>query len=419
MTARKKSTKVAKKKPTRRAPARAAPKKRKAGPRVVRCSSLLYASRCHAAIAQEEEVREQFSIPAQISSEASRLGVAYHDLQAFSQKRGYESAREQIQPIARKHGADARELGWLWSRLRVDSSVDFFDAIHVEEKLSARVAPGLMLEGTPDLVRLYNKKRALDVTDWKSGRLAISDDPDAYDHDQVISYAVLAAAENMDVGTARAIVYPVRLGDRPTIYAMDAKALAAETERIFKLVETVDAQRSLKPTDRDYGLGDHCRWCDGRRTCPAYRKDMEAAVALVNYVEAHGKGSKAKNDEQKALVQRKVEEAVSVNPLAAFTYMRLAGRLKDALKEALKHDAEFWGSFDTEDGKYLGLNEYKAPATLTADFARQQIVQVLNTRLGNQLEGAELSSIVDEIVELLSDRPLMDRQRFGHWKKKD
>jgi hypothetical protein len=394
-------------------------RKTKTGPRVVRCSSLLYGARCTAAVAQEEEVRKQFSIPARISNEGSRLGVAYHALQAYSQKHGYERAREEIETFARNHGADARELGWLWSRLRVDSPVEYFDKILVEESVSVTIQPGLVLEGTPDLQRLYNKGKSLDVVDWKSGRLAISDDPDAYGHDQVISYVVAAVMTQGEasIQTARAIIYPVRLGDKPTIYSLDSKAYAKEAERILKLAQDMDAQRNLDPVDREYGTGPHCRYCDGRRTCPAYRKDMEAAYAFVDLPVATGKGARAKNAKRKGLIEAKVGEAVAQQPLRAYGFYRLAGELHESLKSALRHDVEFWGSIDTDDGKWLGLKPYRAPATLTADYAREVLVRVLTQRLTKKLAGEQLTDIIDEIDGELRNRPMLDRERFGHYKK--
>lgn len=399
--------------------------RKKAGPRVVRSSSLLAGARCLASVAQTEEVERKHGLPSEVSNEGSRLGVAYHELQAFAAKHGYEKASMEMQRIARKHGADLRELGWLWSRLRIDCTADYFDEIVAEEKLRMEVAPGLVLEGTPDLVRVYNGYRSLDVIDWKSGRLAISDDPDAYGHDQVISYVIMAVQSDFarakgDTGkieNARALVYPVRLGDRPTIYQMDAQSFRSETERILRLVIDIDRQRTIDAASRSYGLGNHCRYCDGRMTCPAYRKHMNAAVQLVDIPRTTGKGSKKAEQERKAEIERRVGEEVATFPMRAFTYMRLAGEVHTALKDALKHDAEFWGPIDTQDGKYLGFMEYQAPASLTTKYVHSVVHEVLSTRLSSVISGPQLDSILDEINERISSRPLLDRQRFGHHRK--
>jgi hypothetical protein len=165
--------------------------------------------------------------------------------------------------------------------------------------------------------------------------------------------------------------------------AFNAVEIKAEYEEVAQLMESVALQESLLINERVYRTGDHCRYCEGRAICPAFRKDAQIALMVatdlkpdMSTVSITKKGTPNKNElaraRQVALV-RQVSDLLVTQPDKAWTARTVAGSLKDALDAAFKEHIRFYGAVECVDGDIIDIIESARTPTLNIDHVLEAL----------------------------------------------
>ena len=388
--------------------------------RNLRPSKLPLARVCRAAPATEEDSTIALALPANTSSVPADLGAAFHECVAQESARERVVTLEDVDAIASRFGVPKMDLRWLWSRV-VGRTEDLRGSTRVwtEQAIAIRVNDELEISGTLDRAILVGTM--LTVDDWKSGWLAAREAIQADEHDQLLAYAVGAfmqlRREKVKIERIRARIIPVRLGFSPRTAVFTVQELQLVYKRLLELALEADAQRFKALADRDYTVGEHCKFCTGRAICPAYQREMLLALAIVeppadvdlSKIPLTRKGEPNKKEiarVRREMVAERVRELVSKHPLRAYELKALAHRLDEDIAEALKANVGFYGEIDCGDGTVLQIRPFRSRGAITEDAIR-----FAASTLGYDAEQVEL------LIEAVRARPQLDGERFGRYKR--
>ena len=185
------------------------------------------------------------------------------------------------------------------------------------------------MQGTADVVGLTAD--AVVVIDWKTGW---ADHAPAREHKQLLWYAI-AAAETHKRREAIVAIGRVRddggiWTDIATLDCFDLDAAAAEIDEIIRRANQANAGDKVT-------TGEHCKYCPAFANCPA----TKAVVGLL------------------AVDARMIDEEVRLdltpaNAARAWDRIKLAERVIDDAKAALKTFAETVGPFELPNGNVVG-----------------------------------------------------------------
>ena len=185
------------------------------------------------------------------------------------------------------------------------------------------------MTGTADVVGLTDS--AVVVIDWKTGW---ADQAPAREHRQLLWYAIAAAEKH---GMREAIISITRIRDDgrvwtdiATLDCFDLDAAAADIDEVIRRANQANAGDKVT-------TGDHCKYCPAFANCPA----TKAVVGLL------------------ATDPRMVDEEVRLdltpsNAARAWDRIKLAERVIDDAKVALKTFAETVGPFTLDNGNVVG-----------------------------------------------------------------
>lgn len=183
--------------------------------------------------------------------------------------------------------------------------------------------------GTTDVLGLTDV--AVVLGDWKTGWTS---QPPAREHKQLLWYAIAAAEA---YGKREAIVFIGGIRDDgrvwidiATLDCFDLDAAAAEIDEIIRRANQANAGDKVT-------TGEHCKYCPAFANCPA----TKAVVGLL------------------AVDPRMIDEEVRIdltpaNAARAWDRIKLAERVIDDAKAALKTFAETVGPFDLANGNVVG-----------------------------------------------------------------
>ena len=349
-----------------------------------RVSSLTRLARCQSADITAKEAHRELGIPLELESQESVLGTAYHKLAERWQK-GETVTVDEVCQYAYKAGVDKEDLIYLWGTLSQDS-FERAPIMAVEELL---VDEALGLSQHPDLVRFWPERKLLRVDDWKTGRL----EDDARSNAQIRTYCALEwkkYSTQLDMEGApayepiqRVVGNLIYLRSSSSTVEFNAKEIAEEYEGVAQLMESVTLQESLPINERAYRTGDHCRYCEGRAICPAFRKDAQIALMItmdlkpdMSTVPMTRKGTpnkvKLASARQAALVA-KCTNLLETQPDKAWSARTVAGSLKDALQQAFKDHIEFYGPLECVDGNIIDIHEGMRTPLLNVDHVLEAL----------------------------------------------
>ena len=325
-----------------------------------RVSSLTRLARCTAADITSEDAHRALDIPLEHESQETVLGTAYHKL-AERWQLGETVTLEQVIELAYRSGVEKDDLLYLWSTLS-QASFERAPVMAVEEPL---IDEALGLSGHPDLQRLWPERRLLVVDDWKTGRVT----DDARANAQIRTYCAMSAWKYKAQGYEldRVVGNLIYLRSSSSQVEFNPEEIAEEYAGVAQLMKEVTAQEALPINERAFRTGDHCRYCEGRAICPAFRKDAQIALMVatnlkpdMSTVSMTQKGTPNKNElaraKQVALV-RQVSDLLATQPDKAWTARTVAASLKGALDDALKEHIRFYGSVECVDGDIIDLTE--------------------------------------------------------------
>lgn len=348
---------------------------------IIRISRLTRGARCAASLATCEDAYAT-GVPREVSSDASMLGRAYHRLQQH-QAEGEEVGPVLLARVASLQSVDLEALTWLWKRTPREQLEPTWS--RAEWTLEYPLREGWTLRGTCDLARYWEPAGYLEVIDWKTGRL---DEGAAHENAQLRAYAALAAdyvqrVEQKPVKRVRCVLHYVRDLGEPDAYETNdagAKVLLDET---LALAERLIDQHALRPADREYRVGEHCRWLDCRRICPAYRAEVLHALNVL------GTGT-----------------LTTANAVSVHERVKLIEKIVEGVGKGLKELVEIMGPIEADDGRIL-------------EFRPQQRRPPVNLEMIREAAQAEhiVPPLIDKLVERLENRERREVQVFSLYKK--
>lgn len=384
--------------------------------RRIRCSSLNVAQECLAALATSEDAIEVLELPPNVDTPLSRLGTAFHQVSAIATA-GVMMDSDKVKEVARQYGVDLQELHWLWGRAEIAMGAP--DRVWVEEPLTIVVHEGLVITGTLDRAGYYEAVQTLVVDDWKTGRLAAQDDPDAPGHAQLLAYGTGFVRRLQNEGfTIKRLICRLMLvrNRKSTTVTLDEHGIEEEHLATMELATKADLQRHEALISREFCVGKHCQYCRGRGICPAYREQMIQALALYDPPEIDSslvpltkKGQPDKRELAKLAkveIQKRVEAMVRKNPERAFNVRVLANRLHEGLDVALKEYVRFMGPTAAGPDHVLEFRDYDTRGQVT----REVVVEAAKFM---EIPAGELEKLLDGI----DNRPKVPGERFGRYKK--
>ena len=225
---------------------------------ILRCSSMPRILKCPAsAVAPDIEIEGDRAV--------AMIGRAAHEALAAHVRGGAPD----FDAIARKHGAERDTFAPLYyvGRRIWDERKSAIAIIAVEQKMAAEILPGVILQGTGDIIARAVREEVptIVVWDWKSGAIA--------DHrDQIISYAWLASRE-----------WPTERVKGVLCWLRDQLADIDDIgmDELEKLPERI--REALDHPDRFCPGPQQCQYCPRRFDCPArtalVRQSVESLTA--------------------------------------------------------------------------------------------------------------------------------------------
>lgn len=386
-------------------PAKAAKPKRARKPRRVRASALTDAGHCLGSIATQEDARKGLGIAeADVSGTAARLGQAFHKLTEMRNVDG-----NTVSLVAAAYGVRMEDLWFLWSRVDTDHRAGNPDEVFVERELSMLIGEegGRQVELTGRSDRSRRFGTALEVDDWKTGYLiARGEDDDAESHAQLHAYMLLEVEDarvrevKLTKVVGRLLIVRTR---RVETFEASAGRFKAMRHSVVKLALDADAQRDLELGQRTYTVGDHCRHCDGRAICPAFRSGLNATLAPL--LQAPDEGVKP----DVALVDAAVT-LVSEQPERAWFLRDMSSRIREALDTAIRQRVEWVGPIPCGDGREIRVSEYDREASLSEGLIREALAS-------SSLDADQQKEVID-VIKLTQAANTRAVQRLGKYKVK-
>jgi len=142
---------------------------------------------------------------------------------------------------------------------------DVIEGAEVEAELVTELAPGTVLTGHIDVLKIDHEKGKAVFLDWKTGRV------DRDYRAQLQSYALLVLACNPELKSCMGSIVWLREGDVES-YGFDQADAAAFTQTLVKAVRW---------EDRTYRPGPHCAHCIRSHDCPAVVAMVKRDVAML------------------------------------------------------------------------------------------------------------------------------------------
>ncbi len=363
----------------------------------IRASKLPLASICPAALATIDDVNKQWKIPLDVSGEPAALGRAYHEIAALGVETGVEPADLVLQ-VAEARKVDADELARL-VRIkppRVDMGSPTW--VVAEHQIAQQLASGGLLTGTLDLAIYWKEAAFLEVHDYKTGWLAVLDEDDAPDNDQLKAYASVMAmqvqAGGERVERVHGSLIKVRAGrEEEDYFEWTGDRIEKEWRAICELADNTLLQFQTPPEHRSYRVGQHCRHNICRRNCVAYRHDMDTAVSLVT--------------DGELLIT--TENAPDI-----YEKRKLLSKVVKDLDTALKDTVEIMGPIE-KGAKVLEFRESERKATPNVTDFERALWDILNYT--NAVPKEMRTELVDAVLARAADKKPIQAKRFGLYKK--
>lgn len=206
--------------------------------------------------------------------EAATLGTAAHVVLAKLVTDGLKAAEIAAHATASRLGVDADQL-IDWARGIEWAPPGGTSLVYAEHPVALDLGE-TQITGTADVVIFDPEEGLVEVVDWKTGS---PDYASASQWRQLEVYGLAAAQEIGAKNVVLSLCY-VQLGSD----GWSVRTLSDPTDTLSALDEIARKamlQESLPPGERDYSVGDHCRFCPGRATCPALGADLRAFAALI------------------------------------------------------------------------------------------------------------------------------------------
>lgn len=365
--------------------------------RHIRASKLPLASICPAALATIDEVNKQWKIPLDVSGEPAALGRAYHEIAEKATTTNVMPADLVLQ-VAQARKVDAEELARLVRIKPPRTDMGKPTWVVAEHQIGQQLASGGILTGTLDLAIYWKEAAFLEVHDYKTGWLAVLDEADAPDNDQLKAYASVMAmqvqAGGERVERVHGSLIKVRAGrEEEDYFEWTGDRIEQEWRAICHLADQTLLQFQTPPEHRSYRVGAHCRHEICRRNCVAYRHEMDTAVSLV----------------QKGELLITTENAPEI-----YEKRKLLSKVVKDLDTALKETVEIMGPI-TRGAKVLEFRENQQKSTPNITDFERALWDVLNYT--NAVPKEVRTQLVDAVLARTKDKKPLLVKRFGLYKK--
>lgn len=163
--------------------------------------------------------------------------------------------------------------------LKVLEEIGKFDsAPHIKIEVSLQFNKSLGMFGTADcaMTGFIGGQAVGVILDLKYGKTKV----DAQDNPQLAFYACAMRKTSVKkLERIKVVIVQPRIKKPITEVEYSLDELKAWDEKL-----TLGAEKALnqflKPTEREFNMGDHCKWCNGLPLCPAKGKMPEASEGL-------------------------------------------------------------------------------------------------------------------------------------------